>query len=50
MENEKKYRMKSWILVENEGRELLTLEEAMAELKQARFLQPENRYEIEEVE
>ena len=50
MEKPKRYRIKSWILVENKGRELLTLEEAKAELEQAEFLQPENRYEIEEVE
>ena len=47
--NEKKYRVKSWIPVEGENKELMTKEDAQGELEQLESLQPENRYEIEEV-
>ena len=46
----KKYILKSWIPVEIEYREPLTMEEVALELEQAEMLFPENRYEIVEVE
>jgi len=47
----KKYIVRVWIPVDEEtgGNEPLSLEDAEAELKHLALMQPENRYEIEEV-
>lgn len=53
MEKERKYRIKSWIPVEMDDRfdgVLLTKEEAEYELQHCELMQPENKYEIVEVE
>lgn len=44
----KKYKVVCYMRVEAEEQEPLTLEEAEAEKEQGEFMQPENRYEIEE--
>ena len=48
--SEKKYRIKSWILVKDEKEELMARNDALLELAHLIELQPENKYEIEEVE
>ena len=45
----KKYRIKSWIPVEAEKDKLMTRNDALLELAHLIELQPENKYEIEEV-
>lgn len=50
---EKKYRVRCWIPVETEDRLngiLLTKDEAQYELEHQEMMQPENKYEIIEVE
>lgn len=47
---EKKYKIVAYMRIEPEEAELLTKEEAEKEREQLEFMQPENHYEIEEVE
>ena len=47
--SEKKYFIQVWIPVDTNTDEPLSLEDAEAELKHLTLMQPENRYEIEEI-
>ena len=47
--SEKKFFIQVWIPVGHTLEEALSLEDAEAELKHLTLMQPENRYEIEEI-
>lgn len=45
-----KYRVVCYMRIDCEDEEPMTLEEALGEVDQAKMMQPENHYEIEEIE
>jgi len=47
---EKSYRVVCYMRIDCEDEEPMTLKEAQAEVDQAQMLQPENHYEVEEIE
>ncbi len=47
---DKKYKVVCYIRVDSDDNDPLTIEEAISEKEQAEFMQPENIYQIEEVD